>query len=65
MSTRVIKVCIKKEQALYNELYSAMMEHREYEGCYVMQYTEHQENGWTVASFSLRDAEQSSMHNGR
>ena len=57
MNTRVIKVNIEKEQALYNELYSAMMEHREYDGGYVMQYTEQQENGWTVASFMMRDAE--------
>ena len=57
MNTRVIKVTIEKEQALYNELYSAMMEHREYDGGYVMQYTEQQENGWTVASFMMRDAE--------
>ena len=57
MNTRVIKVNIEKEQTLYDILYSAMMEYREYDGGYVMQYTEQQENGLTVASFMMRDAE--------
>ena len=57
MNTRVIKVNIEKEQTLYDELYSAMMEHREYDDGFVMQYTEQQENGLMVATFTLRDAE--------
>ena len=60
MATRVINVRIEKEQALYEELYSAMMQHREYDGCYVMQYNEYQEGGWTTASFMVRDARQPS-----
>ena len=59
MTSRVIKVIIHEEQALYDELYSAMMEHREYDGGYVMQYTEQHENGLMIATFTLRDAEQS------
>jgi len=58
MNNRTIKVCIEKEQVFYNELYSAMMEHREYDGCYVMQYYESQENGYMVALFTLRDVKQ-------
>ena len=60
MATRIINVRIEKEQALYDELYSAMLEHREYEGGYVMQYNEYQEGGWTIASFMVRDARQPS-----
>ena len=56
MNTRVIKVNIEKEQALYDELYSAMMEHREYDGCYVMQYSERQEHEGMVAVFMLRES---------
>jgi hypothetical protein len=50
------KSVLKKEQALYNELLSAVMEHREYDGGYVMQHSESQENGYMVALFTLRDA---------
>jgi len=59
MNTRVIKVSIETEQALYDELMSAMMEHRQYEGGYIMQCSEHRGNqGQMVAEFMLRDAEQ-------
>ena len=59
MNTRVIKVRIDREQALYDELMSAMMEHRQYEGGYIMQCSEHRGNqGQMVAEFMLRDAEQ-------
>ena len=58
MNHRVIKVCIEKEQALYDELMSAMMEHRQYEGGYIMQCSEHLGNeGQMVAEFMLRDAD--------
>ena len=57
MNARVIKVIIHEEQALYDELYSAMMEHREYGGGYVMQYSEHQVNGQMTAVFMLRQEE--------
>lgn len=57
MNPRVIKVCIEREQVLYDELCSAMLEHREHEGGYVMQYSEHQEGGWTFALFMMRDTE--------
>ena len=33
------------------------MECREYDGCYVMQYPESEENGYMVALFTLRDAD--------
>ena len=57
MSIREVKVCIEKEQALYNELYSAMMDHREYDGCYVMQYSEYRSSeGQMMGEFILRDA---------
>ena len=59
MNTRVIRVSIQREQALYDELMSAMMEHRQYEGGYIMQCSEHRGNqGQMVAEFMLRDAEQ-------
>ena len=59
MNTRVIQVRIEREQALYDELMSAMMEHRQYEGGYIMQCCEHRGNeGQMVAEFMLRDAGQ-------
>jgi hypothetical protein len=57
MKTQVITVSIKKERELYDTLLSATMNHAEYDGCYVMQYTEHRGNdGQMVAVFTLRDA---------
>jgi len=47
--TCIIKVCIEREKALYNELCSAMLEHSGNEGVYVMQYSEHREGGCTFA----------------
>jgi hypothetical protein len=56
MKTRVIKVFIEKEQALYDELMSAMMEHRQYEGGYVMQYNEDRDSeGRMIGKFMLRE----------
>jgi len=55
MNTREIRASIDTE--LYNELYLAMMEHREYDGCYVMQYSERQEQEEMVAVFMLREAD--------
>jgi len=60
MNTREIRVSMDKEPELYNELYSAMMEHREYDGCYVMQYSEHRDTDGLIAVFMLREAEISS-----
>ena len=57
MNTREIKVCIEKEPALYDELFSAMMECREYDGCHVLQYSESEESGWMTAVFMLREAD--------
>ena len=54
MNTREIRASIDTE--LYNELYLAMMEHREYDGCYVMQYSEQQDNGRMVAVFLMRES---------
>jgi len=55
MNTRIIKVSVADERPLYDELMSAMMEDREYDGCYIIQYSEHQENGYKVAVFMLRE----------
>jgi len=55
MNTRTIKVSMHRDLALYEELMSAMMEDREYDGCYIIQYSEHQENGYKVAVFMLQD----------
>ena len=39
------------------DLYSAMMEHREYDGCYVMQYSEYRDSeGRMIGEFMLREA---------
>ena len=59
MYPRIIRVSIERERALYDELFSAMLEGREYEGGYIMQCSEHRGNqGQMVAEFMLRDAEQ-------
>lgn len=54
MNTREIRVNIIKEPELYAALYSAMETNSEYDGGYVMQYSESQEDGWRVAVFLLR-----------
>jgi hypothetical protein len=56
MSKRVIRICIRKERSLYDELYSAMEEHREYDGCYVMQYSEYPVDGEMIGQFMLRES---------
>ena len=57
MNTRIVTVSIKQERELYDTLLSATMNHIEYDGCYVMQYTEHRgKDGQMVAEFMLRDA---------
>jgi hypothetical protein len=57
MKTRLIQVSIKQERELYDTLLSATMDHTEYDGCYVMQYTEHRgKDGQMIAEFMLRDA---------
>ena len=56
MYPRIIRVSIERERALYDELFSAMMEGREYEGGYIMQCAEHRGGeGQMVAEFTLRD----------
>lgn len=57
MNIRAIKVYIQREPERYEELMSAMLEHREYNGCYVMLYSEYEENGWKIGEFMLRDAD--------
>ena len=54
---RVIRVNIGQEPELYEELFSAMMNHTQYDdGCYVMQYMEHRgENLQMVGEFTLRE----------
>ena len=57
MYPSIIRVNIERERALYDELFSAMLEGREYEGCYIMQCSEHHGGeGQMVAEFTLRDA---------
>ena len=57
MPTREIKVPIEDEQELYNELSSAMVEHRKYHGYYIMQYSEQQDTEGVIAVFLLREAD--------
>lgn len=54
MSLRLSRRFIEKERTLYEELLSAMMSLREYNGYYIMQYSESQENGQMVGKFILR-----------
>ena len=57
MNNRVIRVCIEKEPKLYEELESAMMNYTQYEGCYIMQYSEYRgSEGWMIGEFMLREA---------
>jgi hypothetical protein len=55
METRLIKLNLEKDQELYEEPMSAMMEHRQYNGCYIMQYQEHRgDELQMVGEFLLR-----------
>ena len=51
------RVPIQEGQVLYNELSSAMVEHRKYDGCNIMQYTEQQDTEGMLAVFLLREAD--------
>jgi hypothetical protein len=53
MNTREIRTTLDSE--LYRVLESAMLNHTLYEGCYVMQYSEHNEHEGKVAVFLLRE----------
>ena len=56
--TRVIKFNIEQDPELYDELMSAMMEHREYDGCYIMQFSESRgDELQMVGEFILREPE--------
>ena len=58
MKTRLIKLNIVQDQALYDDLMSAMMEHRQYDGCYIMQYSEYRGDLLQmVGEFILREPE--------
>jgi hypothetical protein len=58
MKTRLIKLNIEQDQALYDELMSAMTEHRQYDGCYIMQYSEYRRDLLQmVGEFMLREPE--------
>jgi len=59
MDTWEIKVNIHREPTLYEELYSAFEEDREYDGGYVMMYSEGDEWGEMIARFELRDKNRS------
>jgi len=55
MEMRVIRAGIEKERELYEALLSATMNHKEYDGCYVMQYSEYREtDGQMIGVFVLR-----------
>jgi hypothetical protein len=59
MVTREIRTSLDSD--LYIELMSAMMEHRQYEGGYIMQYSEHLDSELRmVGVFFLREEERSS-----
>ncbi|MGB5473085.1 MAG: hypothetical protein WBQ78_06385 [Gammaproteobacteria bacterium] len=56
MKTRVILANIHEERKLYETLLSATMNHTKYDGCYVMQYSEHRDReGQMMAEFLLRE----------
>lgn len=56
MDTWEIKVYIHREPALYEELYAAFEQGREYQGGgIIMMYSESDEWGDKVARFELRD----------
>jgi len=65
MNTREIRVRIELDRELYEELMSVMMEARDYEGWYIMQYAEHRENCERVGVFTLRDGGRSPMLDSR
>jgi hypothetical protein len=57
MNTRVIKICIEEEPELYQKLLDATTNHTLYDGCYVMQYSEHRGNeAKMIGEFMLRQA---------
>jgi hypothetical protein len=57
MNNRVIRFCIEEQPELYEELISATTNHTLYEGCYVMQYSEHRgSEGQMIGEFTLRQA---------
>ena len=55
---RLIRVVIDREQELYEELMSATINHAQYEGCYVTQYTEYRDSaGRMIGEFMLREVD--------
>jgi hypothetical protein len=62
MDKRVIRVNIKKEPELYEELMLAMTNHAQHEGCYVIQYSENVGGeGQMVGEFMLREEDPPGM----
>jgi hypothetical protein len=62
MSHRVIRVCIGKEPELYEELIAATTNHTLYEGCFIMQYSEHRGyEGEMIGEFTLRQAREDEL----
>ena len=54
----VIRVLIDKEPERYDELMSATINHVQYEGCYVTQYTEYRDSaGRMIGEFMLREVD--------
>ena len=57
MNRRIIKVFIEKEPERYEELMSATVTHTQYDGCYIMQYSEYLNSELQmIGEFMLRDA---------
>lgn len=48
INIRTITINIEQEPELYKELESAMVEHREYDGCYIMQYSEYRNSEYQL-----------------
>jgi hypothetical protein len=57
MNRRIIKVFIEKEPERYEELMSATVTHTQYDGCYIMQYSEYLNSELQmIGEFMLREA---------
>jgi hypothetical protein len=57
MNRRIIKVFIEKEPERYEELMSATVNHTQYDGCYIMQYSEYLNSELQmIGEFMLREA---------
>ena len=55
MTDRTIRVSAERQPDLYDDLVSAMLNHGQYDDCYIEEYTEYHEDGQTIAKFTLRE----------